>query len=104
MTSTTIPGMREDLWRPERRGLISILRDVLRIPLVLKVMGANGLIVAVAIALVGSGLWGENQEQLVVVLGALTVVCVVNLLLVRLALSPIKELANVAERVSAGDF
>jgi signal transduction histidine kinase len=67
-------------------------------------MGANGLIVAVALVLVGNGLWGDNQSELVLVLGALAIVCAVNLLLIRLALSPIKELENVAERVSAGDF
>lgn len=104
MTSTTIPGYAEDLWRPERRTFITVLRSVLRIPLVLKVMGANGLIVAVALALVGTGLWGDNQGQLVVVLGALTIVCIVNLLLVRLALSPINDLEEVAQRVRAGDF
>lgn len=104
MISTTIPGFGQDLWRPEQRGLITMLRSVLRIPLVLKVMGANGLIIAVALVLVGNGLWGDSQGELVVVLGALTIVCIVNLLLVRLALSPIKELERVAERVSAGDF
>jgi signal transduction histidine kinase len=104
MTSTTIPSLGQDLWRPEPRGWITVLRSLLRIPLVLKVMGANGLIVAVALALVGNGLWGDNQGELVVVLGALTIVCIVNLLLVRLALSPIKELEGVAERVRAGDF
>jgi len=67
-------------------------------------MGANGLIIAVALVLVGNGLWGDGQGKLVVVLGALTAVCIVNLLLVRLALSPIKHLEVVAERVSAGDF
>lgn len=82
----------------------SVLRSVLCIPLVLKVMGANGLVVAVALVLVGSGLWGENQGQLVIVLGALTIVCIVNLLLVRVALGPINELERVAERVSRGDF
>jgi signal transduction histidine kinase len=67
-------------------------------------MGANGLIVAVALALVGSGLWGEDQGQLVVMLGALGFASVVNLVLVSLALSPIAELERVARRVSGGEF
>lgn len=104
MTSTTIPGLGQDVWRSERMGLRSLLQSLLRIPLVLKVTGANALVVTVALVLVGNGLWGENQGQLVVVLGALTIVCIVNLLLVRLALSPINELERVAERVSRGDF
>lgn len=104
MATTTIPGIGQDLWAPASTGFSRMLRGVLRIPLVLKVMGANALIVAVAVALVANGLWGEEQGELTVVLGALTVVCIVNLLLVRLALSPINHLENVAERVSAGDF
>ena len=104
MTSITIPEIGRTFWKPSSLGFSRILRSVLRIPLVLKVMGANALIIAVVLALVGGGLWGENQGQLVVVLGALTVVCIVNLLLVRLALSPINHLEDVADRVSAGDF
>lgn len=104
MTTMTIAGLGHDLWKPERTGLIRMVRSLLRIPLVLKVMGANTLIVVVALVLVGNGLWGDNEAQLIVVLGALTVVCIVNLLLIRLALSPIKHLEQVAERVSGGDF
>jgi signal transduction histidine kinase len=81
-----------------------VLRSVLRIPLVLKIMGANGLIVAVALALVGNGLWGDDQGQLVVMLGALAFASVVNLILVSVALSPIAELERVASRVSRGEF
>jgi signal transduction histidine kinase len=104
MATTIMGDLGHDVWGPNRLSLIGILRGVLRIPLVLKVMGANGLIIAVAVVLVGNGLWGDNQGELVIVLGALSVVCIVNLLLVRVALSPIKQLEQVAERVSAGDF
>jgi len=104
MASTTIPDFGRDALRPAGAGIAGVLRGLLRIPLVLKVMGANGLIIAVALVLVSNGLWGDNQGELVVVLGALSVVCLVNLLLVRLALSPIEQLEEVAERVSAGDF
>jgi signal transduction histidine kinase len=76
----------------------------LRIPLVLKVMGANGLIVAVALVLVGRGLWGDDQAELLVMLAALAIATVVNLILVTLALSPIAELESVAGRVSRGEF
>jgi signal transduction histidine kinase len=85
-------------------GVTAVIRRVLRIPLVMKVMGANTIIVAVALALVGGGLWGDDQGQLMVVLAALTVACGVNLLLVRLALSPIGELERMSKRVSRGEF
>src|SRR4026208_1103952 len=81
-----------------RRAVIAALRGILRIPLVLKVMGANGLIGAVALVLVGRGLWGDDQAGLLVMLGALAIATVVNLILVSLALSPIAELENVAGR------
>jgi signal transduction histidine kinase len=67
-------------------------------------MGANGLIVAVALVLVGQGLWREDQGELLVMLGALAIATVVNLILVSLALSPIAELEKVARRVSRGEF
>jgi hypothetical protein len=60
------------------RAVTAILRGVLRIPLVLKVMGANGLIVAVALVLVGNGWWGEDQGQLLVMLAAVAIATVVN--------------------------
>ena len=85
-------------------GVTAVIRRVLRIPLVMKVMGANAVIVAVALVLVGGGLWGDDQGQLMVVLVALAVACGVNLLLVRLALSPIGELERMSERVSRGEF
>lgn len=87
-----------------RRAVTAVLQGILRIPLVLKVMGANGLIVAVALVLVGNGWWGEDQGQLLVMLAAVAIATVVNLILVSLALSPIAELEHVARRVSRGEF
>lgn len=104
MASAAIPDVILNEPRRIRRAVITVLRSVLRIPLVLKVMGANALIVAVVLALVGNGLWGDDQGQLVVVLGALALASIVNLVLVSLALSPISELVRVASRVSKGEF
>src|SRR6266704_3028533 len=64
-----------------RRAATAVLQGILRIPLVLKVMGANGLIVAVALVLVGSGFWGEDQGKLLVMLAAVAIATVVNLIL-----------------------
>src|SRR5438477_677549 len=87
-----------------RWAVTAVLQGILRIPLVLKVMGANGLIVAVALVLVGSGFWGEDQGQLLVMLAAVAIATVVNLILVSFALSPISELERVARSVSRGEF
>ena len=87
-----------------RRAVTAVLQGILRIPLVLKIMGANGLIVAVALVLVGNGWWGEDQGQLLVMLAAVAIATVVNLILVSLALSPISELERVAQRVTRGEF
>jgi signal transduction histidine kinase len=83
---------------------ISMLRAILRAPLVLKVMGANALIAAVVLLLLNTGRWSTEQSAIVVILSALGVAYVVNLLLVRLALSPVKELERVAGLVSDGQF
>jgi len=85
-------------------GVSAVIRRILRIPLVMKVMGANAIIVAMALVLVGGGLWGDDQGQLAVVFAALSVACVVNLLVVRLALSPVAELERISDRVSRGEF
>ena len=90
-------------WAP-REFAGRLLDAVLQIPLVLKIMGANGIIIAVAVALVARGLWSDAQGELTVVLGALAIATVVNLILVGLALSPIAELERVAHRVSNGEF
>lgn len=104
MTSTTLPIPASVATRPRRLQLADPIRAVLRIPLGLKVMGANAIIVGFALVVVSNGLWGDDQGELSVLLGALALVCVVNLLLVRLALSPIVELKRVAEHVSRGEF
>ena len=104
MTSTSIPFILSEPRQSLSLGISAVIRRILRIPLVLKVMGANAIIVASALILVGGGLWGDDQGQFAVVLGALTIACVVNLILVRLALSPIAELERISDRVSRGEF
>lgn len=102
--STKLPALATSDSHGTWRAVIAALRGVLRIPLVLKIMGANGLIVAAALALVGNGLWTDDQGELVVMLAALGIASLVNLVLVSLALSPISELERVARRVSTGEF
>ena len=84
--------------------LITGARHVLRTPLVVKVMGANSIIAVVVLLMLGTGLQRSEESAILVVLAALAIAFVANLLLVRLALSPIAELERVAARVSSGQF
>ena len=73
-----------------------IVRWILGVPLVAKLIGANVIIVASAI--------GLNQSEVTTAVIALAAASLVNFLLVRVALRPVVELENVAERVTAGEF
>ena len=80
------------------------LRTILGIPLELKLLGANLIILGVAVLL----LFGPVRlnpgrlTDLGVVVAALAAGAIVNVVLVRLALGPIKTLERVARRVSEG--
>ncbi len=77
------------------------LRWLLGIPLISKLLGAN-LIVAIA-AVVVAAVWGHPVVFALVCL-ALAISFALSTLLVRLALRPLDDLRDVAERVSNGDF
>ena len=81
-----------------------LIQPVLRVPLVAKLIGANVLIVAAAIAVQIYALGASRQAELMAMLGALAAASVVNIFLVRLALQPIAELEEVSNRVSKGEF
>lgn len=81
----------------------SIARRILAVPLVAKLVGANVIIVASAVLLQSFAFSGRTAELVTVVIG-LSAALLVNLVLVRVALKPIDELENLAERVSGGDF
>ena len=81
----------------------SIVRRILGVPLVAKLIGANVLIVGSALAVHAIAFTGPRAEMLTM-LFALSAALVANLILVRLALKPIKELEDLASRVSAGEF
>jgi signal transduction histidine kinase len=89
--------------RPAPR-IPSWLRAVLAIRLQSKVLGANLIILGIAAA----ALWAlpdahaVRPQDLVIVLGALTVGAGVTYMLVRVALKPVDDLERVARRVSQG--
>ena len=80
------------------------LRSILRVPLEQKLLGANLLIVGVALLVLFAPLHLNpgRLTDLLVVLTTLTIGALVNFALVRLALRPIKTLEHVARRVSEG--
>jgi signal transduction histidine kinase len=97
-------GGRERVRGKRGRELPFWLRSLLGVPLEIKLLGANLIIVGLAVlALMAParflpGPWTDAY----VVVGAMVVGAMVNLLLVRLALHPVKELERVAKLVSEG--
>lgn len=91
--------------RATRARLAAMAERVLRVPLLGKLAGANLLIVLAAVV----GMAVERQLNLpgsvVSILGiALGLSLIVNLVLVYVALRPLKDLETAAARVSAGDM
>jgi len=99
------PGSgRERVRDKGRRNLPFWLRSLLGVPLEIKLLGANLIIVGLAVlALIAPArfLPGPLTDAYVVV-GAMVVGAIANLVLVRLALRPINELQRVAKLVSEG--
>lgn len=82
----------------------SWLRALLRVPLEIKLLGANLVIlgVAVLVLLAPAHLYAGRVTDVYVVVVALMIGATVNFALVRLALRPINDLQRVAKRVSEG--
>ncbi len=81
------------------------LRWFLEVPLFWKLIGANAIIVALAAVLlsgVGASIAPIALPYDYFVLGGLAIAVAVNILLVRVALEPIRELQRVAELVAKG--
>lgn len=82
------------------------LRAVLGVPLLVKIAGANALIVIIAVG-ISLGLHDMNRPGMTlasVMIVALFVSLLVNLVLVHVALRPIRELEATARRVWGGDL
>ncbi|HET7551563.1 MAG TPA: sensor histidine kinase [Gemmatimonadaceae bacterium] len=90
----------------QQRELPRWLRAVLGVPLLAKIAGANALIVIIAIV-ISLGLHDLNRPGITlasVMMVALVLSLLVNLLLVQVALRPIRDLENTAHRVWGGDL
>ena len=81
------------------------VRALLGVPLFVKLLGANGVVVASALIALWMAGWREaDGSGLVILCIALGVGTLVNVLLVRLALRPLGALEETAERVWRGDL
>ena len=111
MTAVRAEGMPLDLGARTRAepatatGLPRPVVAVLRVPLVLKLVGANLVIglATVAAAMATHGTTLADSRVVTLLIGALVVAQLVNSALVIVALRPIRSLEEVASRVLAGD-
>lgn len=88
------------------RQMPAWLRAVLGVPLLIKIVGANALIVIIA-AVISLGMHDINRAGMTLatlLIIALVVSLLVNLILVQVALRPIRELEDTARRVWGGDL
>lgn len=85
-------------------GVPAWARAVLRVPLALKLVGANVLVLGATAIVVLSSNVDEPGGVLLVVLGAVAVGLAASTALVYLALHPVRDLEATAARVWRGDF
>jgi signal transduction histidine kinase len=90
--------------RPRPRRVPAWVRAVLRVPLALKLVGANLLVFGATAAIVLVSHLGDPRSFLLVLLAAMVVGLAASTALVLLALRPVRELEVTAERVWRGDF
>jgi signal transduction histidine kinase len=99
------PRRRQDFTGVKRgRDLPLLLRVLLGVPLEVKLLGANVIILgaAVLVLFAPARLQSEPLTALYIVVASLIVGAIVNFTLVRLALRPINSLQRVAKLVSEG--
>ena len=90
--------------RPARPPLPGWARALLRVPLTIKLIGANLVVAAAAVTLAAVSPAPEPGANYVVLGAALLLALVVNTALVSLALRPVWELEHAAARVWRGDY
>lgn len=97
MTVTAAPVMSAGRER-------SVLQRILGVPLVVKLIGANVVIVVAAVLVHAFAFPERGGGEVLAVAVALTAASLVNFFLTRVALGPVEALETLAQRVSAGDF
>lgn len=100
-----LAGRTADIGRPRADRVPGWLRALVRVPLLGKLVGANALIVIAATALFLVHHAGAGEGRMAgVMIAALMVSLLVNLLLVYVALRPVRDLEAAAARVAGGDL
>ena len=91
--------------RRVRQNAVHLLVDrILGVPLVNKIIGANAIIIAVGIAYEAIASGPAERASVIAMAIVMIAASVVNVVLVRIALKPVKELVVLAEKVSGGNF
>lgn len=80
------------------------MQRVLGIPLVAKLIGANVIIVASVFALQAAAISHLSRSEIITAFLGLAAASAINFLLVKIALRPINDLEQLAERVTEGEF
>jgi two-component system, NarL family, sensor histidine kinase UhpB len=79
-------------------------RRILTVPLAGKIIGANVLIILAGFSYEAMASGPAERATLIVMTLAMLAASVVNVALIRIALSPVKNVVDLAERVTAGDL
>src|SRR5512141_1410577 len=77
---------------------------ILGVPLVNKIIGANAIIIAAGFAYEAIASGPAEHATVISMTLIMIAASIVNVVLIRVALKPVKELVGLAERVSGGDF
>ncbi len=82
------------------------LRSLLAIPLAGKLAGANAIIavVAIVVGVAGHGSGAGDQRMVVILTASLFAALFINLLLVRVALRPLRQIEDIVQRVTGGEL
>ena len=95
------PRKAENTFVTEAVGQLA--HRILAFPLTGKIIGANAIMVAAGLSYLAVA--GGSSRQTVTALSAVMFAAsIVSVVLVRIALGPVKEITRLAERVSRGDF
>jgi signal transduction histidine kinase len=97
-------AVAEELSMPSRNPVRRVVDRILGVPLVDKIIGANVIIIAAGFAYEAIASGPVERATVIAMTVVMIAASIVNVALIRLALKPVKELAIIAEKVSAGDF
>jgi signal transduction histidine kinase len=87
-----------------REAVRRLVHRILAFPLTGKIIGANTIVVAAGMSYLIVAGGSSARETMIAVLAVMFAASIASVVLVRVALRPVKEIARLAGRVSRGDF